>query len=136
MALLLEDSGSERLGRVVVTLHDAFAACPRSFRSPPDPFVTCPPATGFVPCVRCLAPDAGGLPEEALIAGLRARHASFAGELAAAAAVLAPSHFQAARMEAVLGLAPGSRTGSSSQAVEGHGVRLGLGNPQRGVSLY
>ena len=93
---------------VVVTLHDAFSACPRSFRSPPDPGVRCPQGVGHVPCVRCLLPDAGGLDEPELVAGLRSRAEAFAGEIVAASAVLAPSRFQALRMEAVLGLTPGT----------------------------
>jgi glycosyltransferase involved in cell wall biosynthesis len=93
---------------VVVTLHDAFAACARAFRRPPDPEVTCPRGGGFVPCVRCLAPDAGGVDEPELVAGLATRARAFAGELAAASALLAPSRFQARRMEQALGLAQGA----------------------------
>jgi len=92
---------------VALTLHDAFSSCARFFRSPPDPALTCPRGDVTVPCVSCLAPDAGGLGQDELIGDLAARRRAFAGEIEAAAALLAPSLYQAKRMEAALGLAAG-----------------------------
>jgi len=76
---------------LVTTLHDLFTTCPRFFRVPVAPVEACPPPGDLGPCVRCVAVDAPGVPVQALAQGLAARRVGFAGELAAAAAVVVPS---------------------------------------------
>ena len=83
--------------RVVVTLHDLFATCPRFFRLPPDPEVRCPPRGEREPCARCIAPETSWSHAE-LLAGLARRDEWLAGELAAAHALVVPSRAQAARL--------------------------------------
>jgi glycosyltransferase involved in cell wall biosynthesis len=92
---------------VVLTLHDAFSSCARYFRRPPDPAITCPRGDVTIPCVRCLALDAPHLTEAEIARALDARRWAFAGEIAAASALIAPSRFQAQRMERALALEPG-----------------------------
>ncbi len=89
-----------------VTLHDHLASCPRFFRAPPRPSIVCPPPGERAPCVACLRPDAP--PGTDLEAELDARAEDFAGELAAAALLVAPSRHHAARCAATLGLEPGA----------------------------
>ena len=79
---------------VVVTLHDAYALCPRFFRHDPKG-VGCPrPGASFEPCARCLtsdlAPSLASSPERLLIP-LENRAGAFAAELGAASLVIAPS---------------------------------------------
>ncbi|MCK6448672.1 MAG: glycosyltransferase [Planctomycetes bacterium] len=83
---------------VVITLHDAFATCPRFFRRSPDPALACPPPDEFAACARCVAPDAPGIPAGELERRLAARARSFAAELTVARAVLAPSRAHAAAL--------------------------------------
>lgn len=94
-----------RRAPVVVTLHDLFTTCPRFFRLPPDPAVSCPPAGVHEPCADCLAPDAPDVGRETLLAGLAARAAGFAAELQAAARLVAPSAWLAGRLAALTGIA-------------------------------
>ncbi|MBK8096860.1 MAG: glycosyltransferase [Planctomycetes bacterium] len=88
-----------RLGRasgaaVVITLHDLYTTCARSFRMP-DHRHLCAVDTPREQCVRCLAPDLGGLPAPQIAGALARRQAAFAAELAAADAVLCVSRAQA-----------------------------------------
>lgn len=76
---------------VVVTLHDAFAACPRSFRQSPDARTSCPRGRDLGACAGCLASALPGGSREGLRARLERRRAGFERELAAAARVLVPS---------------------------------------------
>lgn len=91
---------------VVVTLHDAFATCPRFFRSAPDPALACPPPGEFAACARCVAPEAPARTPAELERQLAARASAFAAELAAASAVITPSRAHAAWLAPYLGLAP------------------------------
>jgi len=75
---------------MVATLHDLFPSCPRYFRIPADPALTCPPPGEFETCVRCVAPDTGWAPDE-LRAGFVRRHAWISAELAALRAIVVPS---------------------------------------------
>jgi len=90
---------------VVVTLHDLFVTCPRFFRLPPDPAITCPPRGAFDACARCVAPGTGWS-HERLLDGFARRSAWVAGELDAAAALVVPSRTQAARVGEHVTLAP------------------------------
>ena len=94
---------------VVVTLHDLFVTCPRFFRLPVGGVESCPPRGEFEPCVRCVAPDAGGTPPEVLRAGLVERARRWQTELDAAAAVVLPSESQRARLASLVDL-PTDRT--------------------------
>ena len=76
---------------VVVTLHDAFAACPRSFRMPPTLRHACPRDRELTACVGCLASALPGSSRDGLRARLERRRRDFEGELDAAARVLIPS---------------------------------------------
>jgi glycosyltransferase involved in cell wall biosynthesis len=82
---------------VVCTLHDLFLTCPRDFRLPPDPLITCPPRGEFEPCARCVAPETDWSPAQ-LLSAFERRHAWVEAELAACRAILVPSHAQAARV--------------------------------------
>lgn len=104
-ARLVRDGRAERIP-VVVTLHDLFTTCARFFRLPPDPAVRCPPRGEFEACARCVAPDAPGLTHMQLLAGFERRSAWLAAELAAASAVIVPSHAQAARLGEHVALDP------------------------------
>ncbi|MEQ1894668.1 MAG: glycosyltransferase, partial [Planctomycetota bacterium] len=75
---------------VVATLHDLFTSCPRYFRLPPDPALTCPPPGEIETCVRCVQPDTGWSEVE-LRAGFARRQAWIAAELAALRAAVVPS---------------------------------------------
>ena len=97
------------LGRgrpAVVTLHDSFATCPRFFRVPVAPVERCPEPGELEPCVRCIAPDAGGTAPDELWAGLEARARAFRAEVAAARLVVVPSRAHGERLRAHLGLVP------------------------------
>jgi len=89
---------------VVVTLHDLFTTCPRFFRIPHPSVTSCPQPGDLDPCVRCVAPDAGGMTPAALEAGLSTRNQAFAAELAAAAAIVVPSRTQRDRIAALTAL--------------------------------
>jgi glycosyltransferase involved in cell wall biosynthesis len=90
---------------VVATLHDLFLTCPRDFRLPPDPAITCPPPREFEVCARCVAPDTGWSHAE-LLAGFARRHDWVEAELAAARTVIVPSRAQAARIGTYVTLDP------------------------------
>jgi len=92
--------------RVVVSLHDLFVTCPRFFRLPVGGVTACPPRGEYEPCVRCVAPDAPGVPAEVLASGLAARARRFQTELDAAHAVVLPSDAQRTRLESLVTLAP------------------------------
>jgi N-acetylglucosaminyl-diphospho-decaprenol L-rhamnosyltransferase len=83
---------SARALRVVpiATLHDLWTSCGRFFRRPP-PGITCPTGAGRDACVPCAAIDLRASPAD-LTRGIRYRDTEIALELAAAAAVTAPSH--------------------------------------------
>jgi glycosyltransferase involved in cell wall biosynthesis len=91
---------------VVVSLWDLFATCPRFFRLSPVAGVACPPRGEVEPCARCVAPAAPGVALAELETRLAARARDFDGELAAAAAILAPSEAHAQRLAPLLALAP------------------------------
>lgn len=101
---LVRDLGRER--PVVVTLHDSFATCPRFFRVPVAPVERCPERGDIEPCVRCIAPDAGGAAPEALRTGLRARTRGFQAELDAARLVVVPSRAHGERLARLVELDP------------------------------
>ena len=84
---------------VLLTLHDLFVTCARSFRMP-DHRGLCRDDVDLDDCARCLA---GDLPQYAaeLPVLLQARAANFARELAAAAAVLCVSEAQRQKLAAV-----------------------------------
>jgi glycosyltransferase involved in cell wall biosynthesis len=90
---------------VVVTLHDLFVTCPRVFRLPPDPTITCPPRGEFEVCARCVAPGTGWS-HGRLHDGMVKRHAWVEAELAAARAVIVPSRSQAVRIGEYVTLDP------------------------------
>ena len=101
---------------VAVTLHDLFSTCPRFFRVPPDAALVCPEPGDVEPCVRCCAPDAGGLAPELLGARLTQRAAAWRAELAAAALLVVPSRAHAAH------LARAAELDASLLQVVGHGL--------------
>ncbi|MEW6072768.1 MAG: glycosyltransferase [Planctomycetota bacterium] len=101
---------------VVVTLHDFFSVCPRFFRIPPLPEIICPGPGEVEPCVLCAGPDAPGHPREALRAEMRRRIVEWPAELAAASALVLPSHAHAASLGALTTL-PAAR-----RRVIGHGL--------------
>lgn len=90
---------------VVVTLHDLFVTCPRVFRLPLDPALTCPPPGQFETCARCVAPGSGWS-QEALLAAMTRRHAWVSAELAAARALVVPSRSQGERITQYVPLDP------------------------------
>ncbi len=90
---------------VVVTLHDAFATCPRFFRASPLGLV-CPPRGEFANCARCIAPEAGPVTPAELEARLERRARAFEAEIGAAARWIAPSELHAQRIAAMLQLDP------------------------------
>lgn len=83
---------------VVMSLHDLFVTCPRWFRVPPDAEIACGEHDQFEPCVACVRPDAGGLPDDALLQGLTERARSYARELSGAALVCVPSRAHGERL--------------------------------------
>jgi glycosyltransferase involved in cell wall biosynthesis len=87
----------------VVTLHDLFVTCPRSFRMP-DHRHLCPVGAGRAECAACLEAELAQLPVELRAPMVAARRAEFEGELASAATVLAVSD-AAARLLRDLGVA-------------------------------
>lgn len=90
---------------VVATLHDLFVTCPRVFRLPPDPTITCPPRGEFETCARCVDPGTGWSQAQ-LVEGLHARDRWVTAELAAASAVIVPSRAQAERVGEFVTLDP------------------------------
>jgi glycosyltransferase involved in cell wall biosynthesis len=94
---------------VVVSLHDHFTSCPRFFRIPaPGSGATCPGPGDIEPCVACCGVEAP-LPADELAAGLAARARTFGAELAAAAALIAPSRAHARALADALGPEIGGR---------------------------
>ncbi|HUR27733.1 MAG TPA: glycosyltransferase, partial [Planctomycetota bacterium] len=85
---------------VLVTLHDAFATCPRFFRSSPLG-LACPPRGSFENCARCIEPEARPLTPAELEPRLARRAREFEAEIAAAALWIAPSRFHAERLLAL-----------------------------------
>jgi len=77
---------------VVLTLHDHFVACPRTFRAPAHG-ATCPTDRELDACVTCLQPDSGGLNRGEVLRRLLDRRAAFEAELAAALEVYVPSRW-------------------------------------------
>lgn len=77
---------------VVVSLHDAFASCPRHFRVPLEG-CACPSSRPTSDCARCVAPLVGGASPHDLEEALSARWKSFRAELVAASRVLTPSRW-------------------------------------------
>ncbi len=101
---LVRDLSRER--PVVLTLHDLFATCPRFFRVPVRPVERCPQRGDFVPCARCVAVDAPGIPLAELERRLRARALRFQAELDAAARIVVPSRSHAENLGRFVDLAP------------------------------
>lgn len=87
---------------VVVHLHDAFAACARSFRVPLHG-AACPSGGGHEACVGCLTPDFAAVGADGVRALLEERRDLLQVELAAADAVVAPSSFLARLVADALG---------------------------------
>ena len=77
---------------VVLTLHDAHASCPRSFRTPVGG-LDCPRSRPTEACVRCVTPLLGPTTPADLPARLGERWSDFRAELAAASRVVTPSRF-------------------------------------------
>ncbi len=92
---------------VVVTLHDAHASCPRSFRAPVGG-ERCPRSRPTDACARCVTPLLGGEAPDDLVARLGARWADFRAELGAAARVLTPSAWLRDALAGWMELDPGS----------------------------
>lgn len=90
---------------VVATLHDLFVTCPREFRLPPDPAITCPPRGEFEACARCVAPEANWS-HAALLAGFARRQAWTSAEVGAVDALVCPSRAQAERVAEYVDLDP------------------------------
>lgn len=83
----------EKGHKVVVTLHDLYATCPRLFRQR-DRGRVCAPAQPLSECAACVQPALGqGHALESIEQGLIARHDAYRDELAAADMVLTPSAF-------------------------------------------
>jgi len=77
---------------VVLTLHDHFVACPRTFRAPAHG-ATCPTDRQLDGCVSCLQPDLGGWGRDEVLRRLQDRRAAFEADLAAASEVYVPSRW-------------------------------------------
>jgi glycosyltransferase involved in cell wall biosynthesis len=103
-AYLVRDARTAGLP-VVATLHDLFVTCPRVFRLPPDPTITCPPRGEFETCARCVDPGTGWSQAQ-LVKGLEERDRWCHAELAAASAVVVPSRAQATRVGEFVTLDP------------------------------
>ncbi len=88
---------------VLVTLHDAFATCPRFFRSSPLRLV-CPPRKEFATCARCIEPNARPFTPEQLESRLALRAQDFEAEIGAAARWIVPSEFHGERLLSLLDL--------------------------------
>lgn len=84
---------------VVLTLHDLFVTCGRSFRMP-NHRELCADTVTLDDCVRCILPDLP-MPAQELTRLLADRAANFTRELAAASVVLAVSQAQADKLAAV-----------------------------------
>jgi len=82
---------SERVP-VVLTLHDHFVACPRTFRAPAHG-ATCPTDRELDECVSCVQPDSGGWNRGEVLRRLLDRRAAFEAELEAAREVYVPSRW-------------------------------------------
>ncbi len=104
-AHLVRDAAQGGRVPVAVTLHDLFVTCPRVFRLPLDPAITCPPPGEFETCARCVAPNTDW-DHAQLLAAFARRTAWVQAELAAAAALIVPSHSQGARISAYVPLDP------------------------------
>lgn len=89
---------------VVVTLHDAFAACPRGSRLPSSLRVACPRDRQLSGCASCLAQGEPGSSREGLRARLERRRQAFEGELSAASRILVPSRYLLRELEPCLEL--------------------------------
>jgi glycosyltransferase involved in cell wall biosynthesis len=88
---------------VLVTLHDAFASCPRFFRASPLG-LDCPPRGEFSNCARCIETQARPLTALELKPRLAMRASEFEAEIGAAARWIVPSEFHGERMASLLGL--------------------------------
>jgi len=88
---------------VLVTLHDAFATCPRFFRASPLRLV-CPPRGEFETCARCVEPNARPLTPAELEPRLARRSSDFEAEIGAAQRWIVPSRFHGERILAQLTL--------------------------------
>jgi glycosyltransferase involved in cell wall biosynthesis len=88
---------SERVP-VVLTLHDHFVACPRSFCAPKYG-AECPMDREFDECLACLKPDLPGWNKGEVLRRLHDRRASFEADLSAASEVYVPSRWLAESLE-------------------------------------
>lgn len=88
---------SERVP-VVLTLHDHFVACPRSFCTPKNG-AECPTDREFDECVACLKPDLPGWNKGEILRRLHDRRASFEADLSAASEIYVPSRWLAESLE-------------------------------------
>ncbi len=75
---------------VVLSLHDAFASCPRHFRVPEEG-CACPSSRPTSDCARCLVPLVGDASAHDLEEAVGARWSSFRAEIEAATRVVVPS---------------------------------------------
>lgn len=89
--------------KVVLTLHDLFATCPRHFRMPDARHFCGGGDEEPVDCAACVSADMAGLPAEELTRILSERGAALSAELAAADAVLAVSRPQADLLRSIEG---------------------------------
>ncbi len=94
---------------VVVTLHDAFASCPRFFRASPLG-LACPPRGEFANCARCIAPEAGSATPAELDVRLERRARAFEAEIGAAARWIAPSESHAQLIAGLIALDPARKS--------------------------
>ena len=88
---------SERVP-VVLTLHDHFVACPRSFCTPKNGAV-CPSDREFDECLTCLAPDLPGWNKGEILRRLHDRRAALEADISAASEVYVPSRWLAESLE-------------------------------------
>ena len=88
---------SERVP-VVLTLHDHFVACPRSFCTPKHG-AECPTDRELDECLACLKPDLPEWNKGEVLRRLHDRRAAFEADLAAASEVYVPSRWLAESLE-------------------------------------
>jgi len=88
---------SERVP-VVMTLHDHFVACPRSFCTPKYG-AECPTDRDLDECLACLQPDLPGWDKGEILRRLHDRRAAFEADLSAACEVYVPSRWLAESLE-------------------------------------
>lgn len=100
---------------VVLSLHDAFASCPRHFRVPLEDCV-CPSSRPTSDCARCVVPLVGEASPHDLEEAVAARWTSFRAEIEAASLVVTPSRSLRASLGAWMEL------DSSSWEVVPHGL--------------